>query len=136
MIAFLYTSTKIHPKKHRSPSSPSKPLPSPQINLSPRLQILHNLINAPRLKLVPLRIVRRDTLVILHPDTILKVLNTLLIILVRKPLGVVFPDPFGQARRGLARVDFDLSPVGLLEELGVGEADFLGAGGAGESVEC
>ena len=47
----------------------------------------------------------------------------------------MLPDPFGQAGRRLAWVDLDLGPVGFLEELGVGEADFLGAGGAGESVE-
>jgi hypothetical protein len=28
-----------------------------------------------------------------------------------------------------------LGPVGLLQQLGVGEADLLGAGGAGESVK-
>ena len=48
----------------------------------------------------------------------------------------MLPDPFGQAGRRLAWVDLDLGPVGFLEELGVGEADFLGAGGAGESIGC
>ena len=65
----------------------------------------------------------------------MKVLNTLLMIVVRVSLSIVLPDPFRQARRGFARVDLNLGPVGLLEQLGVGEADFLGAGCAGESVE-
>jgi hypothetical protein len=128
--------TKIYSKRNYPPSTLSKPLPIPQINLPPFLQISHNLINAPRLKLIPFRIIRRNTLVVLHPNTILEVLDTLLVVAMRVPFGVVLPDPLGQARRRLAWVDFDLSPVGFLQQLGVGEADFLGAGGAGESVEC
>ena len=53
----------------------------------------------------------------------------------RVPFGVVLPDPLGQARGRLAWVDLDLGPVGLLQQLGVGEANFLSAGGAGESME-
>jgi len=134
LIAIIIT--KIYSKRNHPPPTPSKPLPIPQINLPPLLQIRHDLINAPRLKLVTPRVIRRDALVVLHPDTILEVLDTLLVIIMRVHFGVVLPDPFRQARRRLARVNSDLSPVGFLEQLGVGEADFLGAGGAGESVEC
>lgn len=111
-----------------------EPLSSPQINLPPLLQIRHDLIDAPRLKFVPLRIVWWDALIIFHPDAFLKTLDNLLVILVREALRVVFPNPLGQAWRRLARIDFHLRPVGLLEKLGVGETDLLGARGAGKSI--
>lgn len=38
------------------------------------------------------------------------------------------PDPFGELGCGAARVELDFVPVGVLEELGVREAEFLGAG--------
>lgn len=59
--------------------------------------------------------IRRNTLVVFQSDTILEVLNTLLVVLVRVPFGVVLPDPLGQARRRLAWIDLDLGPVGLLQ---------------------
>lgn len=43
------------------------------------------------------------------------------------------PHPLGELGGGAAGVKLDFGPVGLLEELGVGEAEFLGAGVAGEA---
>lgn len=113
----------------------SKPFSSTQIHFLALLQVTHDIINTPRLKLVPSRIVRRDALIILHPDSFLDVFGALLVIIMRMPFGVMFPDPLRQARRRLARINLDLSPVGFLQQLSVGEPYFLGAGGACESVE-
>lgn len=92
----------------------SKPLSSSQIDLLPLLQVTHDIVNTPRLKLVPSRIIRQDALIVLHPDAFLDVFGALLIVFVRVPLGVMFPNPLGQARRRFARINFDLSPVGFL----------------------
>jgi hypothetical protein len=113
----------------------SEPISSTQINFPPLLQILHDIIDAPGLELVSSWVVRRNALIVFQFDAILEVLDNLLVILVREPFRVVFPDPLGQARRRLSWVDFDLRPIRLLQQLDVGETDFLSAGGAGESVE-
>lgn len=44
------------------------------------------------------------------------------------------PDPFGELGLRAARVEFDFVPVCVLEEFGVGEAEFLGTGVADETV--
>lgn len=49
-------------------------------------------------------------------------------------LGVVLPDPFGQARRGFPRINLDLRPVSLLQQFCIGEPDLLRASCAGESA--
>jgi hypothetical protein len=46
----------------------------------------------------------------------------------------VAPHPLGQLGRGAAGVELDLVPVGVLKELGVGEAEFLGARVADETA--
>lgn len=57
-----------------------------------------------------------------------------MVVVVGKPLGIVLPNPLRESRGRLARIDLDLIPVGLLQELGVGEANLLRAGCAGESA--
>lgn len=113
----------------------SKPFSSTQIHFLALLQVTHYIINTPKLKPVPSRIVQRDALIILHPNTFLDVFGALLIVVMRMPFGVMFPDPLRQARRRLARINLNLSPVRFLQQLGVGKAYLLGAGGACESVE-
>ena len=46
------------------------------------------------------------------------------------------PDPFGELGGGATWVEFDFVPVCVLEEFGVGEAEFLGAGVADEAGGC
>jgi hypothetical protein len=57
-------------------------------------------------------------------------------VLVGVDLWVVVPDPARVLGLCEARVQLDLGPVGDLEELGVGEAHFLGAGVADEAMSC
>lgn len=111
----------------------SKPFSSTHINLLPLLKVIHNIVNAPRFELIALRIIRRNALIFFQFDPVLDILHALLIVLMRIPFGIMLPDPFWQARRRLSRVDLDLGPVCLLQQLGVGEADLLSAGRAGES---
>lgn len=114
-------------------SATSKPISSPQINLLPFVEILHDVVNAPGLILVSLRIVRRNTVVVFDPESILHCFDALLVVLMREGLSIVLPDPLRQARRRLSRVNLDLCPISLLEKLCVGESDLLSAGGASES---
>jgi len=46
----------------------------------------------------------------------------------------VAPDPLWELGRGAARVEGDFGPVCVLEEFGVGEAEFLGAGVTDETL--
>lgn len=64
-----------------------------------------------------------------------------MVVVVGKPLSIVLPNPLRQARGRFSRIDLDLVPVGLLQQLGIGEANLLRAGCAGEpkilvSGEC
>lgn len=55
-----------------------------------------------------------------------------MVVFVGKPLSIVLPNPLGKSRGRLARIDLDLIPISLLQKLGVGKADLLRAGRAGE----
>jgi CelD/BcsL family acetyltransferase involved in cellulose biosynthesis len=46
----------------------------------------------------------------------------------------VAPDPFGELGLRAAGVELDFVPVSVLEEFGVGEAEFLGARVSDESM--
>jgi hypothetical protein len=70
-------------------------LSSTQINLFPLLQIIHDIVDTPGLELVTLRIVRGNTLIVFQSDTVLKILNALVVVLVRVLFGVMLPDPLG-----------------------------------------
>jgi len=86
---------------------------------------VHNLVDVPWLVTVTRRVVRRDTLVILVSNTLLHAVNNVVVVGVHVVLGVVTPDPLGELGSSHARIELDLLPVGVLEELCVTEAELL-----------
>ena len=112
----------------------SLPVPWTQINGLSGPHILHDILNTPGLVLVPARIVRLKRILIPHVHALLQTLCRFLVVFVRVGFRVVRPDPFGQFRGCTAGVELDFVPVGVLQELGVGEAEFLGTGVSNESL--
>jgi hypothetical protein len=112
----------------------SLPVSRPKINRLTSPHIVHNLLDAPGLVLVARRVVGLERSLVLHVDALLHALGALVVVLICVCLRVVRPHPLGQLGLRAARVELDFVPVGVLEKLGVGEAEFLGAGVADETV--
>lgn len=112
------------------------PVTRAQFHWPTRTHVIHDLLDTPGLVLVALGVVGLELVLILHVDALFETLCALLVVLVCVRLGIVAPYPLGQLRGGTTRVKLDLVPVGVLEELGIGEAEFLGAGVADETADC
>lgn len=122
-------------QSHASLPSRSKrlvPVTRSQFNRHPLPHAVHNLINRPRLPLVAWREVGRNSALV-EADALLHRLDVLGVVLVGVDLWVVVPDPARVLGLCETRVELDFAPVGFLQELGVGEAHFLGAGVADEA---
>jgi len=120
-----------HHRQHYSHHS-LIPISRSQIHTNPLPHTIHNMINIPRLPLIPRRIVGLDPGLI-KGNTFLHRLHVLGVVLVGVHLWVMVPDPARVLGLREAWVQLHFAPVGFLQELGVGEADFLGAGVAEEA---
>jgi len=110
------------------------PVTSSKINRHARPHVVHDLLNAPWLVFVALRVVRLKFVFILHVNALLQRLRTLLVVLIYVGLGVVRPNPFGQFGSSATGIKLDLVPVGVLEKFSVGEAELLGTGVADKAI--
>jgi hypothetical protein len=123
----------------RHPSSITRliylvPVTRAKLNRNALAHSIHDSIDRPLLPLVARREVRRDSRLV-EADTLLHRLDVLGVVLVGVDLWVVVPNPAGVLGLCETGVELHLGPVGDLEELGVGEAHFLGAGVADETVD-
>lgn len=97
--------------------------------------VIHDILNVPGLVLVTRWVVWWHALVLIEANVLLHTVNNSVEVLVDVVLGIVAPNPAGHLGLSTARVELDLLPVGLLEELGVAETQLLGASITDESVE-
>lgn len=103
------------------------PVTSTEVDWLAGTHVLHDLLNVPWLVLVAWWVVWRELVLVLHLDALLLRLNGEVVVLVDILLWVVAPDPLWQTWGGTARVELYFLPVGVLEELGVGETKLLSA---------
>jgi len=94
---------------------------------------VHDPVNGPRLVLVAWRVVRWDARLV-EANVLVHGLDVLGVVLVGVWFRVVLPHPLRVLRLRATRVELDLGPVGVLKELGIGEANLLGAGVADETM--
>lgn len=109
------------------------PVTRTKINSIASSHVIHNLLDAPGLILVALWIIGFKLVFIPHVDALAEGLGALIVVFIRIGFRVMGPHPLGQFGGCTPGVDLDLVPVGVLEQLGIGEAEFLRARIANEA---